>query len=277
VNLSELRPLLERHGIVLTKRFGQNFLVDGNHLRRVVDTAQVVASDALIEVGPGAGSLTRLLAETGATVTTIELDRALLPVLAESLAPYPNVTVVQADALKVALPPANKVVANIPYNITSPLLVRFLERQPVFESLTLMVQKEVAERLTAAPGTENYGALTLFVQFYASAMIAATVPRNAFFPAPKVDSAILHLVPHTTPLVATPAEALFAVTRAAFGQRRKTLRNALSKLAPPEALDAAFAQTGITPQRRGETLSLTEFAALTDALGTDTILSTKHP
>ena len=271
--LAELRPLFEKYGITPTKRFGQNFLIDQNHLRRVVEVAQVEPGDNILEVGPGAGSLTKMLSERGANVLAIEKDPYLLPLLSEVLTPFPNATVLQADALKQDLDtllPAHfgikskvKVVANIPYNITSPLLVQFLEHMPPFVSITLMVQKEVAERLRAQPDTENYGALTLFAQFYARVTLAATVPKQSFLPPPKVDSAIVHLVPHTIPSVIVPSpEAFFTLTRAAFGQRRKTLSNALQTVFEKESLQKAFLQTGISGTRRGETLTASEFAQL---------------
>jgi 16S rRNA (adenine1518-N6/adenine1519-N6)-dimethyltransferase len=273
LTLAQLRPLFDKYGIQPTKRFGQNFLIDQNHLRRVVDTAQVEAGDCVLEIGPGAGSLTKALAEKGARVLALELDPYLLPLLGEVLAPYPNATVLQTDALKedlgVLLPrhfgegKPVKVVANIPYNITSPLLIQFLTHTPKFASITLMVQREVAERLRAAPDTDNYGALTLFAQFYASVTLAAIVPKQSFLPPPKVDSAIIHLVPHATPPVEVPTpESFFTLTRAAFGQRRKTLNNALQSVVEKEKLQEALERVGIDGIRRGETLGASEYAAL---------------
>ncbi len=270
--------------MTLSKRFGQNFLVERVHLERVVDTAQVGPDDLILEIGPGAGTLTLELAKRARRVATVELDRGLLPVLADVLAPYSNTSVTQADALKLDLPaflreqfgaetsPADvKVVANIPYNITSPLLVKFLEVKPAFASITLMVQKEVADRLRAQPGGDAYGSITVFAQFYAEVSVAGIVPRGAFFPPPKVDSAVLHLIPRTAPPVEVPSEAaFFAVSRAAFGQRRKTLSNALTN-SPKlpfdrETILAALVEAGIDGQRRGETLSLAEIAAIVRAL-----------
>jgi 16S rRNA (adenine1518-N6/adenine1519-N6)-dimethyltransferase len=281
---SELKRLLQAHGMTLSKRFGQNFLVERVHLERVVETAQVGPEDLILEIGPGAGTLTLELAGRARRVATVELDRGLLPVLADVLAPYTNTSVTQADALKLDLtaflkeqfgadtsPADVKVVANIPYNITSPLLVKFLEVKPPFASITLMVQKEVADRLRAKPGEAAYGSITVFAQFYAEVSVAGIVPRGAFFPPPKVDSAVLHLIPRTTPPVDVPSEAFFfAVSRAAFGQRRKTLSNALTN-APTLAFDrdtvlGALADAGIDGQRRGETLSLQEIASIVRAL-----------
>lgn len=274
--------------MTLSKRFGQNFLVERVHLERVVEAAQVGPDDLMLEVGPGAGTLTLELAQRARRVAAVELDRGLLPVLADVLGPYAEkVTVTQADALKLDLPAfvrqqfgnaadpgAVKVAANIPYNITSPLLIKFLQTRPPFRSITLMVQKEVADRLRAHPGEDDYGALTVFTQFYAEVRVAAIVPRGAFFPPPKVDSAIIHLVPRPSAPVNVPDEAaFFAVSRAAFGQRRKTLANALTN-APALSFDrdtvaAALAAAGIDGQRRGETLSLAEIAAVACALPFD--------
>ncbi len=281
---SELKRLLQAHGMTLSKRFGQNFLVERVHLERVVETAHVVPEDHILEIGPGAGTLTLELARRAHRVAAVELDRGLLPVLADVLAPYSNTSVTQADALKLDLPaflgeqfgsemsPTGvKVVANIPYNITSPLLVKFLEVKPPFASITLMVQKEVADRLRARPGEDTYGSITVFAQFYAEVSVAGIVPRGAFFPPPKVDSAVLHLIPRAAPPVDVPSEAVFfAVSRAAFGQRRKTLSNALTN-APSLAFDrevvlTALSAAGVDGQRRGETLSLEEIAAIVRAL-----------
>ena len=281
---SDLGGLLRAHDLHLTKRLGQNFLTDRTHLLRVVETAEVSASDHVFEIGPGVGTLTVELAARAAGVVAVELDRGLLPVLADALRPFPNAVVVHADALRLALPailaehfgassaaPGVKVVAKIPYNITSPLLVRLLENKRLLLSITLMVQKEVARRLAADPGSADYGAFSVFVQFHATVRIAGIVPRGAFFPPPKVDSAIVHLVPRAAPPVEVPSEeAFFAVSRAAFGQRRKTIANALANApglaADREAVHAALEATGLDGQRRGETFSLEERAALSRAL-----------
>lgn len=282
----DLKKLLEAHGLRLTRRFGQHFLVDRNHLEKVVTAADLSGDDATFEIGPGVGTLTVELAKRAGRVVAVELDRGIFPVLEESVRPYSNVTVVQGDALKLDLTSfltehwgvgvRGKVVANIPYNITSPLLVKLLEASALFTSITLMVQKEVADRLRAEPDSEDYGSLTVFVRYYATLSVVSVVPRGAFFPPPKVDSAVLHLVPHTTPPVEVPSsEALFMVSRAAFGQRRKTLLNALSNahLTRPdgspldrERIASTLESLHMDPQRRGETLGLPELAALTRAL-----------
>ena len=278
---SDLKRLLEAHGLRLSKRFGQNFLVDRTHLLRVVETAGVAQEDHVFEIGPGVGTLTVELAQRAKQVVSVELDRAVLPALTEVVAPYPQVTVHQADALKLDLPAfldtawgegqRGKVVANIPYNITSPLLVKLLETSNRFDSITLMVQKEVADRLKAKPDTENYGSLTVFVQFHAAVSVPYVVPKGAFFPPPKVDSAVVHLEPYSEPPVAVNSPKDFlAVSRAAFGQRRKTLLNALTNAETlPFTRDqvvSSLTAANINPQRRGETLTLEEIALLSRIL-----------
>jgi 16S rRNA (adenine1518-N6/adenine1519-N6)-dimethyltransferase len=275
---SELKRLLSAHGLQLSKRFGQNFLVDRNHLMRVVETAEVGPNDCILEVGPGVGTLTLELATRAKSVTAVELDRTVVPVLRDVVSPHPNVEIVQGDALKLDLPAflserwgsePGKVVANIPYNITSPLLVAFLENKARFSSITLMVQKEVADRLKAQPDTQDYGSLSVFTQYHAQVRTAAIVPRGAFFPPPKVDSAIVHLIPRTVPPVDVPSDADFLrVSRAAFGQRRKTLLNALSNapVGTKAEVEAALQTAGVDGNRRGETLNLEEIAAITRAL-----------
>ena len=229
----------------------------------------------MLEIGPGAGVLSVELARRAGAVISIELDRALPPVLGEVMADFPNWSLVEGDALKldwsILLPSSGsvKVAANIPYNITSPLIVKMLEFRPHFASITLLVQKEVADRLKAAPGSDHYGSFTVFAHYYATVTVPATVPRNAFFPPPKVDSAILHLIPHSEPQVETPsAEAFFSISRAAFQQRRKMLLGALSHGLgrSREEIGAALATASVAPERRAETLTLEEIAALSRAL-----------
>jgi 16S rRNA (adenine1518-N6/adenine1519-N6)-dimethyltransferase len=277
---SELSRLLKSHGLHLSKRFGQNFLVDRTHLLRVVESADLQPDDRVFEIGPGVGTLTVELAVRAARVASVELDRGLLPILAEVLAPFPNAHVIHADALKLDLSavlaehlgePPYKVAANIPYNITSPLLGKLLDDKRLFASVTLMVQKEVARRLVAAPASDDYSALSVFTQFHAEPSLVSVVPRGAFFPPPKVDSAVVHLVPRPAPPYDVPSEEAFlSVSRAVFGQRRKTLANALSG-APAltfdrDTIQSALATTGIDGGRRGETLSGDEIAALSRAL-----------
>lgn len=289
---SVLKPLLQRHGLMLSKRFGQNFLVSRPHLMRVVDAADIQPKDLVFEIGPGVGVLTTELALRARQVVAVELDKGLLPLLAETLAPHAQtVTVVQADALRLDLPTffaqhfgetfasgqsKVKVAANIPYNITSPILALLLSNKHLLSSITLMVQKEVARRLVAPPNSDDYSALSVFAQFHATVRIAATVPRGAFFPPPKVDSAVVHLVPHATPPVSVIREtAFFVVSRAAFGQRRKTLANALANNAAvalsKEQVAGVLTIADIDGQRRGETLTLAEIARIADALPADTL------
>ncbi len=289
MNLSSpaiISALLRRHDLHPRKRFGQNFLVDANTLAKIVDVAHVGPGDSVLEIGAGLGVLTQALGQaTGldGQVVTIEVDRDLLPALAETVADMPQVKVVSADALALewpafaaqhfvhaAQPHGIKAVANIPYNITSPLLTGLLDAKQLFGVVVLLVQKEVAQRLSAPPGSSDYGALSVFAQFHAKVETVGIVSRRVFLPAPDVDSAIVRLTPHAAPSVDVLDEAqFFAVVRAAFGQRRKALPNALS--GDPalgwtrERAGEALMQAGIDPQRRGETLSLAEFAALARA------------
>ena len=283
MNLSSpaaVSALLKRHNLHPRKRFGQNFLVDGNTLAKIVLAGGLTPGGAALEIGAGLGVLTAALAEavteTG-RVITLEVDTDLLPALEETVGELPSVQVVTADAMALDWPafldehfpggaqPA--VIANIPYNITSPLLTTLLEQHGRFSVIVLLVQKEVAARLSAKAGTPDYGSLSVFVRFHADAETVGIVSRRVFFPPPDVDSAIVRLTPRTAPPVEVPSEAqLFAVVRAAFGQRRKALLNALSG-DPALGWDrdraaAALAAAGIDGGRRGETLTLEEFARL---------------
>ncbi|MBV9848969.1 MAG: 16S rRNA (adenine(1518)-N(6)/adenine(1519)-N(6))-dimethyltransferase RsmA [Armatimonadetes bacterium] len=282
MNLSSpaaVTALLKKHHLRPRRRFGQNFLVDANTLAKIVQAGDVGPGDRVLEIGAGLGTLTRALAEAvGETgrVVSLEIDRGLLPALEETVGALPQVAVVPGDALALDWPAfltaqfgdaPLKAVANIPYNITSPLLTALLAQRGRLSRIVLLVQKEVAQRLAAAPGTPDYGALTVFVQFHAAVETVGIVPGRVFLPAPDVDSAIVRLVPHATPPVSVADEAqLFAIVRAAFGQRRKSLLNALS--GDPalgwtrERAAAALEKAGIDPQRRGESLSLAEFGKL---------------
>jgi 16S rRNA (adenine1518-N6/adenine1519-N6)-dimethyltransferase len=268
--------LLRRRGIRPRRRWGQNFLIDANLLRKVADAAELRPEDGVLEIGPGLGALTRELASRARRVLAVEIDPFLYAALTEeTLADVPNARVLHADFLEVdleALVPAelgpgrHPVAANIPYSITSPVVVRLLEHARLFDRIVLMVQREVADRLTAAPGTSDYGSLTLFVHLQADARRVAPVPRTAFLPAPDVESAIVRLDVREAPRYPDLApERYLAVVHAAFRQRRKNLANALT--GPPlewarEQARAALEAAGIDPSRRGETLTPDEFAAL---------------
>ena len=286
MNLSSpaaLSALLKRHDLRPRRRFGQNFLVDGNTLAKIVAAGELGPGDSALEIGAGLGVLTQALAEAvtpSGRIVSLEIDGDLLPALAETVGGLPQVQIVPGDAMALDWPffmeghfPGSglvSVVANIPYNITSPLLTTLLEQRGRFSRIVLLVQKEVAARLGARPGTPDYGSLSVFTQFHAEVETVGLVSRRVFFPPPDVDSAIVRLTPHAAPPVTVADETLFfAVVRAAFGQRRKALLNALS--GDPalgwsrEQASAALSLAEIDPGRRGETLSLGEFARLAQA------------
>lgn len=279
-----LREALARHGIRPRKSLGQNFLISGNVLDRIVAAAGIRLGDTVVEVGPGAGVLTRRLALAGARVITVELDARLLPLLEESLAGVSAaVSVVRADALAVdyrqllaehGRPGSFKVVANLPYYITSPFIARLLEERYAFSRAVVMVQREVAERLAAGPGTKAYGALSVLTQCYATPEVVMRVSRRNFFPPPAVDSAVVRLERRPEPRVAAErAPVFFRLVRAAFGQRRKMLATALAGggLGPDrESWTQIAAAAGIDPRRRGETLTIEEFGRLADAYARQT-------
>ena len=276
----QIRSLLKEKEFHFKKKWGQNFIFDLNLLRRIVEVAGIQAGDRVVEIGPGAGTLTRMLLEKGAEVLAVEIDAALLPVLAQVLDGTRGI-VVQGDALKVNfdemtanhnMAPPYKVVANLPYYITTPLIMSLLENHDQIADIVVMVQKEVAERLTASPGTKEYGAVTLAVEYYAEAEILFNIPRRLFIPVPEVDSALLRLKPRAERRrdilpgeELQTRERLFKLIKAAFGQRRKTLLNALSSLVKglnKEKIVAMLEKGGIDPQTRGETLSLTQYEQL---------------
>ncbi|MDP3044376.1 MAG: 16S rRNA (adenine(1518)-N(6)/adenine(1519)-N(6))-dimethyltransferase RsmA [Eubacteriales bacterium] len=267
-----------RYGIRPRKSLGQNFLISGNVLDRIVAAAEIRSGDTVVEIGPGVGVLTRRLALAGARVIALELDRRLLPLLEETLADLSGVEVVQGDALEVdfrallaerGLTGTFKVVANLPYYITSPLIARLLEEGHPFELAVVMVQREVAERLVAGPGTKAYGAFSVLVQYYTQPASVLRVSRRNFSPPPEVDSTVILMRRLKEPRVkVNSAPAFFAVVRGAFGQRRKMLPSALEGAGL--GLDKRFWMqvceiAGIDPKRRGETLSIGEFGQLADA------------
>ena len=274
--------LMQELGLSTKKRFGQNFLIDSHVLSRIIAGAGITKDDTVLEIGPGIGTMTQALSEAAGSVIAVEIDHDLIPVLSKTLAGYDNVTVINQDILLVDLftldgnfLPQNgrkyKVVANLPYYITTPILMKLLESRAPIESITVMVQKEVAERMEADPGGKDYGALSLSVQYYCDTKIIANVPQNCFIPRPNVDSAVIRLLCYDTPPVeAEDPEYMFRLIRQAFSQRRKTLVNTL-KSAPEmnltrEKVEEALAQMGLSADIRGERLSLSQFAKLSGLL-----------
>ena len=279
---SVTKAVLERHGFTFKKSFGQNFLTDTNILQKIVDTAEVDDQVNVIEIGPGIGALTEFLAERAAEVMAFEIDHRLVPILADTLRDFDNVTVVNEDILKVDLAQhiqnfknpnlPIKVVANLPYYITTPILMHLIESGIPFSEFVVMMQKEVADRISAKPNTKAYGSLSIAVQYYMTAKVAFIVPRTVFVPAPNVDSAILKMVRRPEPAVAVEDEkSFFKVSKASFTHRRKTLWNNLTGYFGKtdeikDKLTKALDQAGLSPSVRGEALGLEEFASLADAL-----------
>ena len=264
--------ILKAFGLRMSKKLGQNFLIDARIVQGIVDAAEVKPGDRVLEIGPGIGTLTQGLAEAGADVTAVELDKKLPAVLKETLKAYDNVRIVPGDILKVNIPEIMgeapfKVAANLPYYITTPILMALLERHLPITHMVTMVQKEVAERMTAKPCSRINGALSVAVQYYTEPEIVLDVPPRSFIPAPEVMSVVVSCRVRKEPAVAVRDEKLFfRVVKAAFGQRRKTLMNALKGGGfQKEAVRDALEKSGIDPTRRGETLTLEEFGRLADA------------
>lgn len=269
-----LKEILSKYNFKFKKRFGQNFITDPGILNKIVDAAEVTEDDLVIEVGPGLGTLTKAIAEKAGQVISIEIDKDLIPILKETLGDVDNVQVIEGDALKLNLDQLvierlgelrpYKIVANLPYYITTPLIMHFLEEGYNVERIVVMVQKEVAQRIVANPGTKDYGALTVNLELFTQAKIAFIVPRHIFTPRPDVDSAIVDLLVRKPPLYPTKdRDFLRKLITAAFGQRRKTLLNSLRALAiDKNILIEAMEATNIDSSRRGETLSLEEFVLL---------------
>jgi 16S rRNA (adenine1518-N6/adenine1519-N6)-dimethyltransferase len=269
------RGLLAAHGVRPRKALGQHFVVDEGALASVMDAAEVGPDDTVLEIGGGVGALTQALARRASVVHCLEIDEALVAILKESLADFPNVTVHHIDALKFpfeTLPAPYAVVANIPYQITAPLVGRFIAERERLSRVTLTVQREVARRLHASAGTKDYGALSVAVAYYFSTRHHASLPADAFWPPPKVDSAVISMSPRSSPPVEVGGdeEAFLAMVRKAFAHRRKTLRNNLQALRAEgwssEAVEQAIAEVVVDGKRRAETLTLEEFAALWLAL-----------
>ena len=272
--------IIEKYHFSFQKKFGQNFLVDSSILDRIIESAQITKEDCVLEIGPGIGTMTQRLAEEARAVVAVEIDRNLLPVLADTLSAYENVTVINADILKLDLNRIVeehnggrpiKVVANLPYYITTPIIMALFEKKVPLHSVTIMVQKEVADRMRVGPGTKDYGALSLAVQYYAKPEIVTKVPAGCFMPKPNVDSAVIRLTRYEKPPVEVEDEAwLFAVIRASFNQRRKTLANGLANAGYPgigrRQVEEVLSAMGLAAAVRGETLTLEQFAELSDRL-----------
>ncbi|HWR38817.1 MAG TPA: 16S rRNA (adenine(1518)-N(6)/adenine(1519)-N(6))-dimethyltransferase RsmA [Patescibacteria group bacterium] len=260
--------ILKTFGIHMSKKLGQNFLVDPGIVSGIVDAARLQAGDQVLEIGPGIGTLTQGLAESGAQVTAVELDRRLIEVLAKTLEGYQNVRVIHGDILKLDISreiaaERYSVVANLPYYITTPIIMRLLEERLPINVLVTMVQKEVADRMVAVPGGKDYGALSVAVQYYTEPEIMFAVPPKSFIPAPAVESAVIRCTVRRQPPVQVNEKLFFRVVKGAFSQRRKTLANALKTTGVDrETLSTVLEQAGIDGQRRGEQLSLAEFAAI---------------
>ncbi len=279
-NPTNTAAIIQKYQFVFQKKYGQNFLIDTHVLDKIIQAAEITKDDYVIEIGPGIGTMTQHLCENARGVAAIEIDRALIPILNETLADYDNVSIINGDILKIDLiklinekndgRPV-KIVANLPYYITTPIIMWLFESHvPVF-SITVMVQKEVADRMQVGPGTKDYGALSLAVQYYAKPRIVTTVSPNCFIPRPKVGSAVIHLSVYEKPVVqAEDEKLLFRIIRASFNQRRKTLVNSLynsSELSfEKEQIINALETMGISENIRGEALTLKQFAELSNCL-----------
>ena len=273
--------ILKKYDFMFQKRFGQNFLIDTHVLEKIIKSAEITKDDLVLEIGPGIGTMTQYLCENAREVIAVEIDKNLIPILEnDTLAQYGNVTVINEDILKLDLNALVqernngkriKVVANLPYYITTPIIMGLFESHVPLQNITVMVQKEVADRMQAGPGSKDYGALSLAVQYYATPYIAANVPQNCFMPRPNVGSAVIRLTLHEEPPVKVKDEAfMFALIRASFNQRRKTLVNGLTNAADlnlsKEEVQAALEELGLSATIRGEALTLEQFAALSNCL-----------
>lgn len=273
--------VLQKYKFNIQKKYGQNFLIDTHVLDRIIDAAGITKKDYVLEIGPGIGTMTQYLCEAAREVTAVEIDKNLIPILEDTLQEYSNIDILNEDILKVDIASLAqqknqghpiKVVANLPYYITTPIIMGLFESQVPIDSITVMVQKEVADRMQVGPGTKDYGALSLAVQYYAKPEIIANVPPNCFIPRPSVGSAVIRLTRHEVPPVEVEDDKLmFALVRASFNQRRKTLANGLNN-APTihlskEAIIESIKDLGVTENIRGEALTLSQFAALSNIIG----------
>ncbi len=279
-NPTETIAVLQKYHFNFQKKFGQNFLIDPHVLDKIIDSAGITKEDCVLEIGPGIGTMTQYLAEAAREVVAVEIDKKLIPILEDTLSAYDNVTVINEDILKVDIAALVqerndgkpiKVVANLPYYITTPIIMGLFESHVPLKSITIMVQKEVADRMQVGPGSKEYGALSLAVQYYAKPEIVANVPPNCFMPRPNVASAVIRLTRYEKPPVEVQDEhRMFAIIRASFNQRRKTLANSLSneqKLhVTREDVTAALERMGVNPLIRGEALTLEQFAQLSNIL-----------
>jgi 16S rRNA (adenine1518-N6/adenine1519-N6)-dimethyltransferase len=272
--------VLQKYDFAFQKRFGQNFLIDKHVLEKIIDASEITGDDMVLEIGPGIGTMTQYLSVAAREVVAVEIDRTLIPILEDTLSDFPNVTVINEDILKVDIKKISeeknggkpiKVVANLPYYITTPIIMGLFESHVPLDSITIMVQKEVADRMKTGPGSKEYGALSLAVQYYAKPQIVANVPPNCFMPRPKVGSAVIKLTKYEQPPVYVENEKLlFQIIRASFNQRRKTLINGLKNYSglsyTKERLEKALTNCNLALNVRGEALTLEEFAKLANEL-----------
>ncbi len=273
--------VLQKYNFNFQKKFGQNFLIDTHVLDKIIGAAGITKNDFVLEIGPGIGTMTQYLCENAREVTAVEIDKALIPILEDTLSAYDNVDIINEDILKVDINRIAqeknggapiKVVANLPYYITTPIIMGLFESHVPIDSITVMVQKEVADRMQVGPGTKDYGALSLAVQYYAKPEIVANVPPNCFMPRPNVGSAVIRLTRHENPPVQVKDEKLmFRIIRASFNQRRKTLANGLANSGvlalSKEQIAGIIESMGLSPSIRGEALTLEQFARLSDRVG----------
>lgn len=273
--------IIQKYEFMFQKKFGQNFLIDTHVLEKIIAAAGVTKEDCVLEIGPGIGTMTQYLAEHARQVIAVEIDKNLIPILGETLEEYTNVTIINEDILKVDIKSLAeqynggrpiKVVANLPYYITTPIIMGLFESNVPINNITVMVQKEVADRMQEGPGSKDYGALSLAVQYYAKPEIVANVPPNCFIPRPSVGSAVIRLTRHREmPVQVKDPELMFKIIRASFNQRRKTLQNGLNNSPElpysKEQVAAAIEKMGLPPSIRGEALTLSQFAGLSDILG----------
>lgn len=279
-NPTNTLAVINKYGFAFQKKFGQNFLIDGNVVEKIVREAGVTKDDFVLEIGPGIGTMTQILCENAREVAAVEIDKNLIPILEDTLSEYDNVTVINEDILKVDINALAmeknqgkpiKVVANLPYYITTPIIMGLFESHVPIESITIMVQKEVADRMQVGPGTKDYGALSLAVQYYAKPEIVLVVPAGCFMPRPNVDSAVIKLTRHKEkPVNVKDEELMFKIIRASFNQRRKTLANGLNNCSeihlPKDVITDSISELCGNPSIRGEALTLEEFARLSDII-----------